>query len=101
MHIYIRYTFTYIYIFTCLYCTIDIYIYLYIFFLHTPTHILYIQHQLVPAPLPRGKLVSRSERVMTVCTGSAIVASCGLLDGRKATTNKLAFDAWVGMKVVS
>lgn len=39
-----------------------------------------------------GKLVSRSERVMTVCTGSAIVASCGLLDGRKATTNKLAFD---------
>mmetsp|Transcript_159 Transcript_159/g.211 ORF Transcript_159/g.211 Transcript_159/m.211 type:complete len:256 (+) Transcript_159:3-770(+) len=39
-----------------------------------------------------GKLVSRSERVMTVCTGSAIVAACGLLDGRQATTNKLSFD---------
>ena len=33
-----------------------------------------------------------SERVMTVCTGSAILASCGLLDGKRATTNKLSFE---------
>ena len=38
------------------------------------------------------KLVESSERVMTVCTGSAILASCGLLDGKRATTNKLSFD---------
>ncbi|CAE7935433.1 RRP44A [Symbiodinium sp. KB8] len=37
-------------------------------------------------------LVGKSQRVMTVCTGSAILASQGLLDGIKATTNKIAFD---------
>ena len=39
-----------------------------------------------------GALVKRSSRVMTVCTGSAILASQGFLDGRRATTNKIAFD---------
>ena len=80
------------------------YTYLYIF-TYTNTYIVHPRcagsTSACTCTAPRGKLVSRSERVMTVCTGSAIVASCGLLDGRKATTNKLAFDAWVGMKVVS
>lgn len=36
-----------------------------------------------------------AEYVTTVCTGSAILAKTGLLDDRKATTNKNAFE-WVG-----
>lgn len=32
--------------------------------------------------------------IMSVCTGAALLAKAGVLDGRKATTNKLAFD-WV------
>ena len=31
---------------------------------------------------------------MSVCTGSALLARAGVLDGLKATTNKRAFD-WV------
>ncbi len=33
-----------------------------------------------------------SRYVMTVCTGSALLAKTGLLDGRTATSNKRAFD---------
>lgn len=35
-----------------------------------------------------------ADYVASVCTGSALLARTGLLDGQKATTNKLAFD-WV------
>jgi transcriptional regulator GlxA family with amidase domain len=35
-----------------------------------------------------------AEYVTSVCTGSALLAKAGLLDGRQATSNKLAFD-WV------
>jgi transcriptional regulator GlxA family with amidase domain len=45
----------------------------------------------------RAWLVERAaaaEIVMSVCTGAALLARAGLLDGRPATTNKRAF-AWV------
>ncbi len=35
-----------------------------------------------------------SDYVLTVCTGSALLAKSGLLDGKKATSNKRAF-SWV------
>ncbi|MFT4563965.1 MAG: transcriptional regulator GlxA family with amidase domain [Gammaproteobacteria bacterium] len=34
-----------------------------------------------------------AEGVMSVCSGSGVLAGAGLLDGRKATTNKLFFSA--------
>lgn len=39
-------------------------------------------------------IASQSTSCLTVCTGSALLAKTGLLDGRKATSNKRAFD-WV------
>lgn len=41
-----------------------------------------------------GEAADQAEYVLTVCTGSALLAKTGRLDGLKATTNKLAF-RWV------
>ena len=40
------------------------------------------------------ELAQGSDYVLTVCTGSALLAKSGLLDGKKATSNKRAF-SWV------
>ena len=40
------------------------------------------------------QIAEKSEYCLTVCTGSALLAKCGALDGRRATSNKIAFD-WV------
>lgn len=41
-----------------------------------------------------GELAAQSAYCLSVCTGSALLARCGALAGRRATTNKKSFD-WV------
>ena len=40
------------------------------------------------------ELCGSVEYILSVCTGSALLAAAGILQGRKATSNKIAFD-WV------
>ena len=40
------------------------------------------------------RLAESSEYILTICTGSALLAKTGLMDGKKATSNKIAFE-WV------
>lgn len=40
------------------------------------------------------ELSARAQFVASICTGSALLAKAGILDGKYATSNKLAFD-WV------
>lgn len=40
------------------------------------------------------QLAKKSKFCLSVCTGSALLAKCGVLDGIRATSNKRAFD-WV------
>ncbi|KAK9693991.1 hypothetical protein K7432_013641, partial [Basidiobolus ranarum] len=40
------------------------------------------------------KMASQAKYIISVCTGSAILANAGLLDGKRATSNKMAFP-WV------
>jgi transcriptional regulator GlxA family with amidase domain len=44
-----------------------------------------------------GLAASQAKHVLTVCTGSALLALTGFLDGRRATTNKALF-SWVADK---
>ena len=40
------------------------------------------------------RIAEKAKYVLTVCTGSAVLAKTGLLKGKNATSNKIAFD-WV------
>ena len=40
------------------------------------------------------RLADEARHVGSICTGSALLAKAGILDGKRATSNKLAFD-WV------
>ncbi|QRV82722.1 hypothetical protein RhiJN_10737 [Ceratobasidium sp. AG-Ba] len=39
-----------------------------------------------------AKQVPHAKYIMTVCTGSWLLSGCGILDGKRATTNKFTFN---------
>jgi transcriptional regulator GlxA family with amidase domain len=43
------------------------------------------------------KIAGSSSYILSVCTGSMLLASAGVLDGKNATTNKMAFDRAAGL----
>jgi transcriptional regulator GlxA family with amidase domain len=67
----------------------------------TPPHTLMVggslelgERPLVPPWLGElGRLARGAERIVSVCTGSFLLGSLGLLDGRRCTTHWLALDA--------
>ncbi|KAH8811296.1 DJ-1/PfpI family protein [Xylogone sp. PMI_703] len=45
-----------------------------------------------------AKVYPDLQHIITVCTGSGVLARTGFLDGKKATTNKAAFDGVVALR---